>query len=186
MHAEQDGPEQANYLLKLSETYRDYDRLIWLVPSWGIAISAGVIVAANQIGASDSNWAIPVNYVRASILLIGTILLFVLSIAIHKYRVYQSYSVPEPLPCPPFETWPSAGFWLQLALCLSFGVLLSLFCTQVFASFIGTREFSALVVLLLGPIVGIITCFLFECRFKETRSSGTTINTKHRAVKRRS
>lgn len=118
------------YPINLSETYLHYNSLIWQVPSWGIAISAGVIVAANQIGKFENNWTFPVKWVQASILLFGFFLLFSLSIALYKYRVGQAASMLYPVPSPPFKTKPTANRYLQGAICLTSGGVVGLAAAQ--------------------------------------------------------
>lgn len=119
-----------NYPIDFNENYRHYNSLIWQVPSWGIAISAGVIVAANQIGNCKNNWIIPINWVQGLVLLFGAFLLCALSIALYKYRISQAACAPHPAPHPPFRAKPRANRYLQLAMCLTSGGLFGLAIAQ--------------------------------------------------------
>ena len=139
------------YPIDLSETYVHYNSLIWQVPSWGIAISAGVIVAANQIG-DCKNWIIPTNWVQAIILLFGALLLTALSIALYKYRLIQAAIVPYPIPLP-LGKKPAANAFLQLAICLTSGGLFGLAIAQAL---------SMPIFIFIGFIVGFIAWILFE------------------------
>lgn len=120
--------------LELSETYRHLNSLIWQVPSWGIAISAGVIVAADQIGKYGDTWTIPIKYIQTLILLFGVFLLTALSIALYKYRASQAASAPYPIPSPPFRTKPAANRYLQGAMCLTTGGIVGLAAAQFFST----------------------------------------------------
>lgn len=113
--------------LELSETYLHYNNLIWQVPSWGLAIAAGVVVAAHQIS-NDQNvsWTVPVSWVRALVLFFGAFLLAALTVALYRYRGYQAASAPDPVPKPPFGEPPAANRYLQGALCLTTGIILGL------------------------------------------------------------
>ncbi len=117
--------------LILSETFRHFNSLMWQVPSWGIAIAVGVIVAADQIGKYSNTWSIPVQYVQASILFFGFFLLLGLTFAVFRFRTYRAASAPDPLPIPPFRKNPPAETFLQGALCLTVGGLLGLASVQV-------------------------------------------------------
>lgn len=129
----------ANKPLELDETYRHFNSLIWQVPSLGVAIATGVIVAADQIGKSVNTWTIPVRWVQASTLLFGAFLLIALAIALYRYRAYQAASAPQPIPVPPFQQKPAANRYLQGALCLTSGGVTGLAVAQAFsvAWFIG-------------------------------------------------
>ena len=143
-----------NKPLELNETFRHYNSLIWQVPSWGVAIAAGVIVAADQIGKSENTWTIPVKYVQASILLFGAFLLTALAIALYRYRAYQSASAPQPIPIPPFQQKPAANRYLQGALCLISGGVAGLAAAQAF---------SVAWLVVIGLIVGFIGWIFAEC-----------------------
>jgi len=138
-----------NKPLELSETYRHYNSLIWQVPSWGVAIAAGVIVAADRIDKSPDTgtWTIPVKYIQASILLFGAFLLTALAIALYRYRAYQAASAPHPIPTPPFQQKPAANCYLQGALCLTSGGIAGLAAAQAF---------SVVWLVVVGLIVGFI------------------------------
>ena len=48
--------------LVLSETYLHYNNLIWQVPSWGLAIATGVVVAAHHVSSEqNASWIVPVS-----------------------------------------------------------------------------------------------------------------------------
>ncbi|MDP3261089.1 MAG: hypothetical protein Q8M34_11005 [Thermodesulfovibrionales bacterium] len=140
--------------LKLPDDYKHFDQLIWQVPSWGIAIATGVIVAAQQIG-SSCRWGITPNQVQALILGFGAVLLSALSIAVHKYRLFQSACLDKPLPKPPFGQKPSAGRYMQGALLLTNGGLFGLTLTTLFE--IRTYIF-------LGFFLGIVSWLYIEKR----------------------
>ena len=141
--------------LKLSDTYRHLDSLIWQVPSWSIAISAGVIVAANQLSNCDNKWIFPVKYIRGAILLFGTFLLSALSVAIFKYRASQAASVDGPAPHPPFGVRPKANPFLQGAICLTSGGLFGLALAQFF---------SLAWLIIHGFLIGALAWIYFEIR----------------------
>lgn len=136
-----------NKPLELSETYMHYNSLIWQVPSWGIAIAAAVIVAADQIGKETNTWMIPLNYVQASILAFGAFLLIGLTIALYRYRAFQAASVPELLQSPPFRQKPSANCYLQGGLSLTTGGI---------AGLAGVQALSETWLIVIGLIIGII------------------------------
>ncbi len=117
--------------LNLSETFRHFNTLIWQVPSWGIAIAVGVIVAADQIGKYSDTWSISIQFIQASILFFGFFLLLGLTFAVYRFRTFQAASAPDPLPIPPFKQNPPAECFLQGALCLTGGGLLGLASVQV-------------------------------------------------------
>jgi hypothetical protein len=155
---EEDFMTTTNKPLELSETYRHYNSLIWQVPSWSIAIAAGVIVATNEIGKSADTWTIPVKYVQVSILLFGAFLLTALAIALYRYRAYQAASAPQPIPAPPFRKKPAANRYLQGAVCLTAGGLWGLAAAQFFSV--------AWLVVVIGLIAGSIGWIVAECSNK--------------------
>lgn len=123
--------------LELNKTYLHYNRLIWQVPSWGSAIAVAIIVAAYQI-TDDENTrtALPVPFIRSCILFFGAFLLIALSIALCKYRMYQAACFPKGQPKgqpqPPFGWPPEANRYLQLAVCLTAGIMLGLALAELF------------------------------------------------------
>jgi hypothetical protein len=141
--------------LNLNEDFRHFDKLIWQVPSWGIAIAAGVIVAADRIGKIGHSWVLAVNYIQALILFFGSFLLAALAIALYKYRCLQAACAPDPIPSPPFRLQPSANTFLQGALCLTCGGVFGLGAVQVFC-------LARLIIA--GLIVGALFWFLAEVR----------------------
>lgn len=140
--------------LQLSETYRDYDKLVWQVPTWGIAIATGVIVAAHAIeGVSSAS-----HYWRAVTLLLGSVLLIALSWVVCKYRLFQAASVPSPLPVPPFDTGLSGGAVLQWVLLTAAGVLLILSYTEWAQGYFGPirhRDLAWAVLLIFALIIAL-------------------------------
>lgn len=116
--------------IKLSDEYKHFDTLIWQAPSVGIAIAAGVVVAANTLGENKGNWNLDVTYIKAAILFFGFTLISALSIATAKYRLFQMYCLEE-FPKPPFGIAPSAGRYLQGAVCLTSGGLLGLCISEL-------------------------------------------------------
>jgi len=140
--------------LELSDTYRHYNSLIWQVPSWGVAIAAGAVIAADQIGKGPGTWTIPVKYVQALILLFGALLLSALATALYRYRAYQAASAPVPIPRPPFGEKPGANRYLQLTLCLTSGGLLGL---------AGAHGFSATRLVVIGFMIGLAGWIFAEC-----------------------
>lgn len=139
--------------LELSETFLHYNNLIWQVPSWGLAIAAGVVVAAQQITNENISWAVSVSWVRALVLFFGAFLLGALTVALHRYRGYQAASAPEPVPRPPFGEPPAANRYLQGALSLTAGTILGLGLAEGFARWW---------LVLLGVLVGLIAWSLAE------------------------
>lgn len=119
------------------ERYRHFDELIWQVPSWAIAIAAGVVLAANEIGKSNDStnpWSMPVEHVQALVLAFGFVLCAALTIALYKYRIFQASTLPRPLPVPPFRQPPKAARYLQGAMSAVCGGLLGLALSQLFPS----------------------------------------------------
>jgi hypothetical protein len=121
------------YPLKLTDDFRYYSTLIWQVPSWAIAIGAGVIVAADRIGKLDASMGLPVNYVQALILFFGSSLLIALTIGLYKYRIMQAACTPYSVAKPPFGLKPPANLFLQGALCMTTGGLVGLAATHLFS-----------------------------------------------------
>jgi hypothetical protein len=107
--------------LQLDDDFIAYTNLIWQIPSWGIAIAAGVVLAAHQLGAETSGWVVNMGTVRATVLGFGALLLFALAVSLYKMRLYQAATAPKNPPRPPFggPFILKANFWLQGALCLS-------------------------------------------------------------------
>jgi len=139
----------------VSPTHRHFNSLLWQVPSWGIAISAGVIVAANQL--DNYKWTFSVEFVKTSILLFGTFLLGALVIAVFKYRVCHAASIDSPPPHPPSGTNPKANPFLQGAICLTLGGVFGLALAQFLSS-------SWLIVN--GFIIGALVWILLEIHYK--------------------
>jgi hypothetical protein len=147
-------PEQRRYPLELSDTWLHFNGLLWKVPSVGVAIAVGVIVAAAQVGDRPG--------FRFAILLVGTVFLLALSAATCKHRTYQAASTEPDPPNPPFDGFPKANSALQFALGLTTGVLLAL----TFASYL--RMGCAVVVGLSG---GAISFVLFEWSARQSRAT---------------
>ena len=141
------------YPLELSEDFRYYSKLIWQVPSWAIAIAAGVIVAADRIGEFDTSMGLPANYVQALSLFFGSFLLIALTIGLYKYRIMQAACTPDPVPKPPFGLKPSANLFLQGALCMTTGGLAGLAAAYLFCL---TR------LTIIGLFIGAFCWFLTE------------------------
>ena len=119
--------------LELSETFRHFNTLMWQIPSWGIAIATGVILAANEIGKEGSQtWQIQLRYIQALVLLFGFFLLLTLTMLHHRFQAYQADSAPKrPLPKPPFDQVPHVEQCMQLALCMTTAGLLALALIQI-------------------------------------------------------
>ena len=141
----------------IGENYRHFNSLIWQVPSWGVAIAAGVVVAANQINTEPATWNVPTRYVQASILGFGFFLLTALTIALYKYRIYQAAFVPSPPPSPPFQMWPSANKFLQWAMCFTTGGIGGLAVSQLISNACP---------IIVGFGLSVIAWFIFETRNK--------------------
>ncbi len=141
--------------LCLSETFRHFNSQMWRIPSWGIAIATGVVLAANAIGKEpSSDWQIPTRYVQAVVLLFGFILLVPLTMLHHRFRAYEADSVPEgPLPKPPFDQAPHAERYMQLALCMTTAGVLGLAAIQIYPS---AKIVIAIVAIVLGFIAWLI------------------------------
>lgn len=123
--------------LKLSEEYRHFNSLIWQVPSWGIAIAAGVIVAADRLEREDQSKCLTqVKCVQVCILFFGAVLLSALAIALYRYRAYQAAAVPYPVPKPPFGSKLPANTFLQLAICLTAGGVFGLTLAKIAEIFV--------------------------------------------------
>jgi len=146
--------------LELCEDFRHFNSLLWQVPSVGIAIGAGVVLAAGQIGEKPTAWTeIPVRYVQASVLAFGAFLLLAMTMAVYKYRIFQAAFVPRPMPEPPFGQRPRAITFLQGALCLTTGGL---------AGMAGAQIGSSPPCMLVGMLAGLLLWVLFELRAKRT------------------
>lgn len=143
--------------LKLPDDYKHFDKLIWQVPSWGIAIAAGVVVAAMKLEDKKELWGVPSQYIQSSILFFGVFLLSALSLAIHKYRLFQSACLHKPLPKPPFGKNPSASKYLQGSLLLTTGGLAGIAATPLYS-------FSGFIPI--GVLIGIVAWVIFERRLK--------------------
>ena len=147
--------------IKLTEDYRHFDTLIWQAPSVGVTVAVGVVVAANSIGENGSQWEIRTEYVKASILIFGFFLLSALSIATAKYRLFQMACLDD-FPKPPFGEKPSAGAFLQGAICLTNGILLGLALSEIFA---------CVSLVPAGIAIGVLFWFLFEKQLKNHRDA---------------
>lgn len=150
-----------NEPLELNETYRHINSLVWQIPSWGIAIATGVIVAAGQIGNIHANWLIPVTWVQASVLFIGFSLLLALSLALSRYLDYLAACAPCPIPSPPFNVRPRATWWLQGAITVATGIIFGLFLVQL--------VHCKWIIILGGGLGVILWIYLYE-RHKKTRN----------------
>jgi len=120
-------------LLQMSSDQRHFNSLIWQVPSWGIAIAAGVVIAAREAGQKPSVWRFPAKYAQTAVLAFGFFLLAALTIALYKCRVFQAATMPENLPKPPVNVPPSANRYLQGAMCLTTGCVAGLAGAQLMA-----------------------------------------------------
>jgi len=147
--------------LELSETFRHFNSLMWQIPSWGIAIATGVILAANEIGkAASPGWEIHTRYVQALVILFGVILLVPLTMLHHRFRAYEADSAPKgPLPKPPFDKAPHAERYMQLALCMTTAGLLALATIQIFP------EYKPKIVIV-AFLSGLIACIILEILHK--------------------
>jgi hypothetical protein len=146
--------------LELNESYRHFDSLSWQLPSWGIAITSGVIFAANEIGKGGVNgaWMIPTRYVQAAVLALGGILMTALSLGLLRYREFQAATVPTGFPSPPFGRPPRAAKFLQFSMFLMSGTIVGL---------AGTQLLSCSCFLSLFIIVYILTWFVAERHLKK-------------------
>ncbi|NQT59342.1 MAG: hypothetical protein HQ557_10210 [Bacteroidetes bacterium] len=156
--------------LELSETFRHFNSLMWQIPSWGIAIATGVILAANEIGkAASPGWEIHTRYVQALVILFGVILLVPLTMLHHRFRAYEADSAPKgPLPKPPFDQAPHAERYMQLALCMTTAGLLALATIQIFP---GHKILIVILAFLFGFIVWMILNKLHKSVVEEIKKA---------------
>lgn len=120
-----------DYVGAYSEAYRHFDNIIWQVPTWGIAVSAGTIVAAVEMNSAPSIGTIAVIHAQFLVLLFGAALLGCLAMVVCKARVHQTSTLLGIALSPPFSYKMSAGKLLQAIICYVSAGLLWLSVTVV-------------------------------------------------------
>ena len=146
--------------LILSETYMHFDTLIWQMPSVGMAVGVGAIIAASQIQTAEG-WTLNLQQIRGLILTMGAVLLVALAAALFKYRIFSTAATPSPLPKPPFGESPSAGSWLQLSMTITTGLL---------AGFAAAQFVQDARLIVLGGEIGVIAWIGIEDRLSKIKS----------------
>jgi hypothetical protein len=104
--------------LALSSEYLHFNTLIWQAPSWGFAITGGVLATY----ASAPNWFRD-SLLAFALFVLGGGFLWALNCALIRYRHYQSAFAPDNVRMPPFGISPKANPYLQLSMCLNCAVL---------------------------------------------------------------
>ena len=120
------------------EAYRDFDKLIWQVPSWATGVFFGVmVVLARFIAIENWSWCVSKNMMLACVSFSGLVFQAASCYALLRFRCHQAY-IPMDR-SEPFAKHISGQLGLQFSVMVECAVLLSLFaqaCGAMFWAFL--------------------------------------------------